>query len=137
MKTDRINPSILLAAVQRTLKNGPSTLDQLWLEHASVWQPLGWCAQQVSLWLACVSGVRRCDLPTGEHGYVLDDQESTSAVSLADELVALLANAGHPMPLAKLMCKLPAGVVVTEHMLRAIAIQDNRLELKGPLLKLA
>lgn len=50
---------------------------------------------------------------------------------------ALLAKAGRPVPLAQLMGKLPAGVVVTEPMLRAAATQDSRLELKGPLLRLA
>ena len=57
-------------------------------------------------------------------------------LSLADELVGLLRKAGRPMPLIQLMSKLPAGMVVTEPMLRACAQQDARLELKGPLMKL-
>jgi len=132
-----MNPSTLLTAVQRTLKSGPFTLDQLVAEHASLWQQLDWREEQVSLWLACLSGVRRCDLPTGEGAYALEAVASRQGNSLADELVALLDKAGRPMPLAQLMGKLPAGVVVTEPMLRAAAIQDARLELKGPLLKLA
>lgn len=132
-----MSPLNLVAAVQRTLKSGPSTLDQLVAEHASLWQQLDWRKEQVSLWLACLPSVRRCDLPTGERAYALEAIASRQGNSLADELVALLAKAGRPMPLAQLMGKLPAGVVVTEPMLRAAATQDARLDLKGPLLKLA
>ena len=64
-------------------------------------------------------------------------EKVTDATSLADELVALLHKAGRPVPLMQLMSKLPPGVVVTEPMLRTAAQQDDRLELKGPLLKLA
>jgi hypothetical protein len=52
-------------------------------------------------------------------------------------MVALLEKAGRPMPLSQLISKLPAGRVVTEPMLRAAVQHDARLELKGPLLKLA
>ncbi|MBH3400070.1 hypothetical protein I5S60_10895 [Pseudomonas fluorescens] len=132
-----MNPSNLVTTVQRTLKSGPFTLDQLVVEHASLWQQLGWCEEQVSLWLACLPEVRRDELPTGERAYALAALASAQSSSLADELVALLYKAGRPMPLAQLMGKLPAGVMVTEPMLRAVAMQDARLELKGPLLKLA
>lgn len=52
-------------------------------------------------------------------------------------MVALLEKSGRPLPLAQLLGKLPVGVVVTETMLRTAAMKDARLELKGPLLKLA
>lgn len=132
-----MNPRDLIATVQRSLKSGPATLEHLLVEHASLWHPLGWDASQVSLWLACLPTVRRCALPTGEEAYGLDDATPAPANSLADELVALLHKTGRPMPLVQLMDKLPPGVVVTEPMLRAAALQDARLELKGPLLKLA
>jgi hypothetical protein len=131
-----MNSLALLAAVQRTLKNGPCTLDQLVSEHASLLQQLGWSAEQVSLWLACLPSAHRCVLATGEHGYAWASAVNMPVLSLADELVALLRKAGRPMPLIQLMSKLPAGMVVTEPMLRACAQQDARLELKGPLMKL-
>jgi hypothetical protein len=131
-----MNASGLMASVHSTLKRGDCTLDQLWVEHASLWSSFNWRMEQVSLWLACLPHVNRCTLPTGELGYALNIAAHTSAYNLADELVALLTQAGRPVPLLQLMGKLPAGRVVTEPMLRAIAGQDPRLELKGPLLKL-
>lgn len=124
-------------AIQGALRNSSCTLDQLWLDHAALWQQLGWRIEQLSLYLACLPGVRQCDLPTGEKAYELDGASNASNSNLADELVALLQKAGRPMPLAQLLGKLPAGMVVTEPMLRAAAMQDPRLELKGPLVKLA
>lgn len=133
-----MNSLALLAAVQRTLKNGPPcTLEQLMSEHASLWQQLGWSAEQVSLWLACLPSTHRCVSATGEHSYAWASAANAFVPSLADELVALLHKTGRPMPLIQLMSKLPAGKVVTEPMLRACAQQDARLELKGPLLKLS
>lgn len=132
-----VNQCNLIISVQRSLKGGPATLEQLLTEHSSLWHTLGWEASQVSLWLACLPAVRRCELPTGEVGYGLDEAGPAPTNSLADELVALLHEAGRPVPLAQLMSKLSPGVVVTELMLRSAAQQDARLELKGPLLKLA
>ncbi len=127
----------LIANLQSSLKSCPSTLEQLLVEHASLWHPLGWDASQVSLWLACLPTVRRFALATGEVAYALDSASPAPANSLTDELVGLLHKAGRPMPLAQLLGKLPPGMVVTEPMLRTAALQDARLELKGPLLKLA
>ncbi|WP_434129837.1 hypothetical protein [Methylocaldum sp. GT1BB] len=132
-----MNPAHLLDTIQRTLTNGHCTLDQIWLDHAPIWQRLGWSREQVSLYLACLPGVRQCSMPTGEKAYELESSVNASSNKLADELVALLAKAGRPMPLAQLLGKLPAGMVVTEPMLRAAAMQDARLELRGPLVKLA
>jgi hypothetical protein len=129
-----MTPTDPLDIVSRTLRAGPASLDQLMAEHAGLWHQLHWQAAQVSLWLACLPAVHRCELPGGESGYAL--AELTSDTSLADELVALLDQAGRPLPPAQLLGKLPAGRVVTEAMLRAAARQDPRLELKGPLLKL-
>jgi hypothetical protein len=130
-----MTPTDPLDIVSRTLRAGPASLDQLMAEHAGLWHQLHWQAAQVSLWLACLPAVHRCELPGGESGYALADM--TSDTSLADELVALLDQAGRPLPPAQLLGKLPAGRVVTEAMLRSAARQDPRLELKGPLLKLA
>jgi hypothetical protein len=116
---------------------GPVTLDQLWADHCTQWYHLGWSRAQLSLWLACTPSLQRCELPSGEVAWTFNVEQGKTTPSLADEMVALLQNAGRPMPLAQLIRKLPAGLVVTEPMLRSAAQQDARLELKGPLLKLA
>ena len=127
----------LLDVVQRGMKAGPVTLNQLWSDHGTQWQQLGWSRAQLSLWLACTPSLQRCEFPSGEVAWSLKAGQGQVAPILADEMVALLHKAGRPMPLALLISKLPAGLVVTEPMLRSAAQQDARLELKGPLLKLA
>lgn len=127
----------LLDVVRRGMKTGPVTLDQLWADLGMQWHQLGWSRAQLSLWLACTPSLQRCELPSGEVAWSLKAGQGQVAPSLADEMVALLQKAGRPMPFAQLISKLPAGLVVTEPMLRSAAQQDARLELKGPLLKLA
>jgi hypothetical protein len=127
----------LLGVVRRGMKSGPVTLDQLWVDHGTQWHQLGWSRAQLSLWLACTPSLQRCELPTGELAWSLNADPGHAASSLADEMVALLQKAGRPMPLAQLISKLSTGWVVTEPMLRSAAQQDARIELKGPLLKLA
>jgi len=127
----------LLASIQRSIKTGPATLDQLWVDHGTQWHHLGWSRAQLSLWLACTPALQRCELPSGEVAWLLNAGQGQAMPNLADELLALLQKAGRPMPLAHLISKLPAGMVVTEPMLRSAAQQDARLELKGPLIKLA
>lgn len=126
----------LLATVQRSMQAGPVTLEHLWVDHASLWHHLGWSRAQLSLWLACTPSLQRGELASGEVAWSPNAVPGQATPSLADELVALLQKAGRPMPLAQLISKLPAGMVVTEPMLRSAAQQDTRLELKGPLLKL-
>lgn len=127
----------LASCVKRSLNNGPASLDQLWVDHAAQWHQLGWNATQLSLWLSCLPGLQKCLIPSGETAWTLIENKLSATPCLTDELVALLHQAGRPMPLAQLMTKLPAGMVVTEPMLRKAAQQDERLELKGPILKLA
>ncbi len=127
----------LLASVRRSVEGGPATLEQLLVNHAQQWHHLRWSPAQLSLWLACTPTLKRCELPSGEVAWALHEGASQAAPSLSDELVALLHKAGRPMPLAQLINKLPVGMVVTEPMLRSAAMHDARLELKGPLLKLA
>lgn len=127
----------LLDVVRRGMKTGPVTLEQLWVDHVTQWHKLGWSRAQLSLWLACTPSMQRCELPSGEVAWSLNAGQDQTTPSLADEMVALLQKAGRPVPLVQLISKLPAGLVVTEPMLRSAAQQDSRLELKGPLLKLA
>jgi hypothetical protein len=127
----------MLDAVHRSLKQNPMALEQIWMGYAQFWQQLGWSAPQVKLWLACQPNIHVSTHVNGEQTYRIDAVTNKDEISLADELVALLAKAGRPMPLAQLLGKLPAGWVVTEPMLRTVAQQDPRLELKGPLIKLA
>ena len=133
----KISPHNVIAAVQRSLRNGPATLEQLLCDQSMLWQNLGWDASQVNLWLACSTALRRCQLPSGDTAWTLHGFSSSASGNLSDELVALLQKAGRPMPLMQMLSKLPVGMVVTEPMLRAAALQDARLELRGPLLKLA
>ncbi|WP_332877479.1 hypothetical protein [Massilia sp. S19_KUP03_FR1] len=127
----------LFAAVRRSMKTGPITLDQLWADHSTQWHHLGWSRAQLSLFLASTPSLQRCELPSGEVVWSLKAGQDQVTPSLADEMVALLQKAGRPMPFAQLITKLPAGLVVTETSLRSAAQRDARLELKGPLLKLA
>ncbi|EIU7109937.1 hypothetical protein FA516_28910 [Pseudomonas aeruginosa] len=129
--------SDLLDVVRRGMKSGPVTLEQLWVDHGTQWHQLGWSRAQLSLWLACTPSLQRCELASGELAWSPNAGSGRAASSLADEMVALLQKAGRPMPLAQLISKLPTGLVVTEPMLRSAAQQDARLELKGPLVKLA
>jgi hypothetical protein len=126
-----------MLTIQRSMKAGPIPLDQLWSDHGTQWHQLGWSRAQLSLWLACMPSLQRCELPNGEAAWSLKTGQGQVAPSLADEMVALLHKAGRPMPLAQLISKLPAGMLVTEPMLRSAVQQDARLELRGPLLKLA
>jgi len=126
----------LFDVVRRSMNAGPATLEQVWADHGTQWHQLGWSRAQLSLWLACMPSLQRCELQSGEVAWSLKAGQGQVAPSLADEMVALLQKAGRPMPLAQLISKLPAGLVVTEPMLRSAAQHDARLELKGPLLKL-
>lgn len=127
----------LLDVVRRGMKTGPVTLEQLWVDLDTQWHQLKWTRAQLSLWLACTPSLQNCELPSGEVAWSLKADQGQATPSLADEMVALLQKADRPMPLAQLINKLPAGLVVTEPMLRSAAQHDARLELKGPLLKLA
>lgn len=104
----------LLTAVQESIKTGPVTLEQLWVDHGTQWHQLGWSRAQLSLWLACTPSLQRRELPSGELAWSLNAGQGRTTPSLADEMVALLHKAGRPMPLAQLISKLPAGWVVIE-----------------------
>jgi hypothetical protein len=132
-----MNPADLLMHIQRSLKAGPMTLEQLQFEHASFWNAHNWQLEQISLYLACLPSIQHITLANHEPAYALANPASVNALSLADELVALLEKSGRPMPIAQLVGKLPAGMIVTEAMLRTTAQQDSRLASLGPLLKLA
>jgi len=127
-----------LDAVKRSLAQGSCSLDQLWQDHALLWQQLGWNLTQVRLWLGCLPNIQIQTDAHAETNYRLEGKLQAGGQSLADHLVALLEATGRrPLPLAQVLGKLPAGLVVTEAMLRAAANADSRLELKGPLVKLA
>ncbi len=131
-----MSPTVTLDPVMRSIEHGPCTADQLWLDHAHLWRQLGWNASQIKLWLGCLPDVYISVTATGEKAYRLECKQKAGEQLLADHIVALLEKAGKPMPLLQLLKKLPAGLVVSEPMLRAAASADTRLELKGPLVKL-
>jgi len=135
--TAKLCHSDWITSVLRSMDSGPATLKLLLAEHTSLWHSFGWDAYQVSLWLSCTPVLHKCQLPCGAVAWTLNTKKLPAAITLGDELVALLQKAGRSMPLIQLMSKLPAGMVVTEPMLQAAAQKDARLEIKGPLLKLA
>ena len=134
-RTTTINPTVVLVPVLRTLETRAFTLDQLWLDHAPVWQQLGWNLAQVNLWLLCLPNVQAVGIAQSRPLYQVSAAQNPEN-QLADQMVALLEANGRPMPLEQLIGKLPAGWVVTEPMLRNAANKDHRLELRGPLVKL-
>ena len=136
--------SLELKRLRQQLSVAPTLFAELWQEHGSLWQTLGWNEAQARLYLLCLPGVVQEEAGNrpGSKAVIFQikretAENQTAAIDLADEMVALLSHAGRPMPLAQLINKLPAGLVVTEPMLRSAAQQDARLELRGPLLKLA
>lgn len=128
---------VTIDAVLGNLKQEAMTLEQIWQDYGLAWQQLGWNLAQVKLWLLCQPSILIEHNLNGEQAFQINCAQTNQETNLGDELVALLEKAGRPMPLSQLISKLPAGRVVTEPMLRAAAQHDARLELKGPLLKLA
>ena len=128
---------LLHESVLRQLEQGNCTLEQLWLDNSEVWQRLGWGQAQVSLWLRCLPGICFDEGDPANPSYRLGTGSGQKEPGLADQLVELLEIAGRPMPVSQLMNKLPHGVVVTEPMLRTAINADPRLQLTGPLVKLA
>jgi len=131
-----IKQTITLSPVLRQVEQGSCTLEHLWLDHSSLWQQLGWGQAQVRLWLRCLPGICFDEGDSGNPSYRLGTGSGQKELNLADQLVELLERAERPMPLPQLMNKLPAGVVVTEPMLRSAINADSRLQMTGPLVKL-
>jgi hypothetical protein len=52
-----MNQIASLNAVKIYLQKKAVMLDQIWLDHALIWQQLGWNVAQVKHWLACLSGI--------------------------------------------------------------------------------
>lgn len=102
-------------------RQDPKNVDLLWEEYQSTWQALGWHKPQVALWWACLP-----DLPPRD-AYAAYNPHS----SIGDHLVRLLTQADKAMPIHTLLKKLPPGVAATAQQLKKIALQDNRLEVKG------
>ncbi|MFM0265356.1 hypothetical protein [Paraburkholderia sediminicola] len=134
----------VIKKLHRELAHGPVSLSQLWQDYIALWQGLGWSEAQVRLYLCCLSGVvvmREAASPNHDnisfHLQRAAAQALVAQFSVADELVALLRQAGRPMLLAQLLAKMPPGRVLTEAMLRSVAAADVRLILAGPTVRLA
>lgn len=100
--------------------------DLLWRDNQEIWQQLGWSKTQVALWQASLPQIH-CDEAAANY---LDKPNITAHIE------KLLTQAGRPQPIALLLKKLPPGVTATEQQLRKLAQQSDRLEVKGPLLRL-
>jgi hypothetical protein len=126
-----------LAPIYQQLQQTSCTLHQIWMDHTTTWHHLGWTQSQLRLWLRCQPDIHIDVTDTINPTYQVGTVNSSSAPSLADHLMPLLDSAGKPMPMSQLMNKLPVGMLVTEPMLRAAINADSRLQLIGPLVKLA
>jgi hypothetical protein len=114
----------LIADLQRQ----PQTLEQLWVEHAQLWQSLNFNQHQVALWLAALPA----SLPQAE-----TSASYQAPVNITEHIVILLKQqANGRMLLASVLKKLPVGVTVTEQHIRRLAQQDSVLAVKGPFLVL-
>ena len=128
---------VTLMPVRQQLARGPCSEEQLRADHAHRWQALGWGAEQIRLWLRCQPGVSIDETDPSHLVFRPAADARPAAPSLADQIVDLLGAAAKPMPIAQLMKRLPAGANVTEPMLRAAVNADPRLQVTGPLVKLA
>ena len=128
---------VTLLPVRQQLAQGPCTEEQLRTDHAHRWQALGWGAEQIRLWLRCQPSVGVDETDSSHLVFRPVAGARPVTPSLADQIVDLLGAAATPMPIAQLMKRLPAGANVTEPMLRSAVTADSRLQITGPLVKLA
>jgi len=128
---------VTLQPVRQQLAQGPCSEEQLRSDHAHRWQALGWGPEQTRLWLRCQPGVSVDETDPSQLVFRPAADARPASPSLADHIVDLLGPAAKPVPIAQLMKRLPAGTNVTEPMLRAAVSADPRLQLTGPLVKLA
>jgi hypothetical protein len=131
------NAKVTLQPVRQQLAQGPYSEEQLRSDHAHRWQALGWGPEQIRLWLRCQPGVSVDETDPSQLVFRPSADARPTTPSLADQIVDLLGAAAKPVPIAQLMKRLPAGANVTEPMLRAAVSADPRLQLTGPLVKLA
>lgn len=144
---NRPNTQVTLALkrLRQQITQAPISFAQLWQEHASLWQGLGWSEAQARLYLRCLPGVvaqEETDACLDPNAVIFQikseaGEANTASFDLADEMVTLLSHGGRPMPLAQLLNKMPPGRVLTETMLRSAAAADPRLTLAGPTVRLA
>ena len=115
-----------LQTLANRLRDEPKSADQLWQDNQEIWQQLGWSKTQVALWQASLPQMH-CDEVAASYQVKPD---------ITAHIEKLLTQAGRPQPIALLLKKLPSGVTATEQQLRKLAQQSDRLEVKGPLLRL-
>ncbi len=145
MNTPPPQVALALKRLRQQITLTPTNFAQLWQEHASLWQTLGWSEAQARLYLRCLPGVvaqvepSECADPNAVTFQikVRPSEDQATGFDLADEMVSLLSHAGRPMPLAQLLNKMPPGRVLTETMLHSAAAADPRMTLAGPTVRLA
>lgn len=126
-----------LLPVRQQLTQGPCSEEQLRTDHAHRWQALGWGTEQIRLWLRCQPGVSVDETDPACLVFRASADARPTTPSLADQIVDLLGTSAKPIPIAQIMKRLPAGANVTEPMLLAAVKADPRLQVTGPLVKLA
>lgn len=128
---------VTLLAVRQQLTQGPCSEEQLRADHAHRWQALGWGAEQIRLWLRCQPGVSVDGSDPSHLVFRPSADTRPTTPSVADQIVEIVGAAAKPMTVAQLMKRLPAEAHITEPMLRAAVTADPRLQITGPLVKLA
>ena len=128
---------VTLLPVRQQLNQGPCSEEQLRTDHAHRWQALGWGTEQIRLWLRCQPGVSVDDTDPSHLVFRPSADARPTTPSLADQIVDLLGTSAKPIPISQMMKRLPAGTNVTEPMLIAAVRADPRLQITGPLVKLA
>jgi hypothetical protein len=125
-----------LSSLKKGLATESQTPDELWQSRQLLWQELGWEKPQLKLWLRCQSGLKQTTTKAGLVRYELTNSGADSQPDLGEMIAKIVQGVGKPMPLAQLKNKLPAGLVVTEPMLKAAITGHPNLILNGPLVKL-
>ncbi len=123
-----------LIRLLKDLGHERQTLDEFWHARPLLWQDLGWDQAQLKLWLYCQPGLTHVTNDDGVERFGLSG--SAKEPDLADEIAKIVQQNGKPLPLAQLKNRLPAGLIVTEPMLKAAIAEHPNLQMVGPLVKL-
>ncbi len=124
-----------LNRLKTNLVSEPTILEDLWLSQPTLWQELNWSQAQLRLWLCCQPGIKVSTV-NGQLHCQYSQSDENDQPDLGEIIANIVQSAGKPVPMAQLKSKVPAGMVVTEPMLKAAINQHPQLALMGPMVKL-
>lgn len=125
-----------LTRLKKNIASQSQSLEELWLSQPGLWQELNWEQAQLKLWLRCQPDINVESSDPQSIRYQLKTAKADGAANLSEEIAKILQGVGKPMPMAQLKNKLPAGLLVTEPMIKAAINNHPGLTLTGPLVKL-